>query len=232
VVAVLAATLVVAAGVQGLIGLGLGLVSAPVVTLAAPGLLLWLAVMMPLVTLVREHHDIDWFGLGWSLPARVVGTAAGVALVASVSPAGLGIAVSVIVLLAVLLSVRPVALPVDVRTLSLAGFVSGISGTATSIGGPPMAILYQHRSRAQIRSTLGLYFVAGSALSLTGLGLAGQLEADAFRLALVLLPTLVVGFALSRLVDRRVDRYALRVGVLVVCAASSLAVLVRSLTIL
>ena len=76
--AVLAATLVVAAGVQGLVGLGLALVTAPVVTLLAPELMpefmLWLGLTMPFVTLVREHHDIDWRGLGWSLPTRIAGT--------------------------------------------------------------------------------------------------------------------------------------------------------------
>ena len=54
-VAVLAATLVVGAAVQGLVGLGLGLVAAPVVTLLEPSLmpdlLLWLALLLPLVTL-------------------------------------------------------------------------------------------------------------------------------------------------------------------------------------
>ena len=33
---------------------------------------------MPCLTLVRDHHDIDWRGLGWSLPARLPGTLVGV----------------------------------------------------------------------------------------------------------------------------------------------------------
>jgi hypothetical protein len=51
VVAVLAATLVVGATVQGLVGLGLGLVAAPVTMLLEPSLmpdlLLWLALAPP-----------------------------------------------------------------------------------------------------------------------------------------------------------------------------------------
>ncbi|MDQ3307524.1 MAG: sulfite exporter TauE/SafE family protein, partial [Actinomycetota bacterium] len=62
VAAILALAVVVGAAVQGLVGLGLGLVAAPVTALAAPqmmpDLLLWLAFVMPLVTLVREHHLI------------------------------------------------------------------------------------------------------------------------------------------------------------------------------
>lgn len=231
--AVLAATLVVAACVQGLVGLGLGLVTAPVVILLAPGLMpdlmLWLAMIFPFVTLVREHHDIDWRGLGWSLPARVVGTWVGVLAVAAFPPATLGIPIGVMVLLSVLLTIRSVELPLTPSTLSLAGFTSGVTGTATSIGGPPLAILYQHRAPHQIRSTLGVYFIAGAALSLAGLGIAGALERPTMLLALALAPALLVGFALSRLLDRHIPRHRIRTGVLLVCGLSAVAAIVRAL---
>jgi uncharacterized protein len=233
VVAVVATTLVLAATVQGLVGLGLALVAAPVVTLLEPQLMpelmIWLGLMMPLVTLVREHHDIDWRGLGWSLPTRVLGTVIGVFLVAWFQPAGLGIAVGLMVLTSVVLTVRLVEIPVKVPTLAGAGFVSGITGTATSIGGPPMAILYQHRPPHQIRSTLGVFFVLGAGMSLTGLGIAGQLERSTFLLALSMVPALVIGFGLSRVANRHVPRHHIRTGVLLVCGLSAAVVLVRSL---
>jgi uncharacterized protein len=236
VAAVLAATLVVAACVQGIVGLGLGLVTAPIVILLAPelmpDLMLWLALLFPFVTLLREHHQIDWPGLGWSLPARILGTGIGVLVVATFEPTLLGIPVGLMVLATVLLTSRSVALPVTPRTLSVAGFVSGITGTATSIGGPPMALLYQHRPPHQIRSTLGLYFIVGAALSLTGLGLAGALELPHLLLALSLVPALFVGFALSRLLDRRIPRHHIRTGVLLVCGLSAVAAIVRALLVL
>jgi uncharacterized membrane protein YfcA len=233
VAAVLVATLVVAAGVQGLVGLGLGLVSAPVVALLAPRLLpdvlLWLALLMPVVTLVKEHHEIDWHGLGWALPLRVPGTALGVGLVAWLSPQALGTIVGVMVLVSVLLTVRAVEVPVTRATLAGAGFVSGVTGTTTSIGGPPLALLYQHRSPHQIRSTLAVYFVAGAAMSLVGLGLAGALEMSTFILAMAMVPALFLGFAASRVVDRWVPRRHIRTGVLLVSGLSAVAVLLRSL---
>jgi len=232
-VAVLAATLVVGAAVQGLVGLGLGLVAAPVVTLIEPSLmpdlLLWLALLLPLVTLVREHHEIDWPGLGWSMTARVPGTVLGVWLLTVISERTLGIAVGLMVLLSVLLTAKALVVPVTRTSLVAAGVVSGVTGTATSIGGPPMAILLQHRSPQQIRSTLGVYFVAGAALSLVGLGVVGALERSTFVLAMVLVPCLVVGFALSRVLARRLPRHQVRNGVLLVCAASAVGLLVRSL---
>ncbi len=233
VVVVLASTLVVGAAVQGLVGLGLGLVAAPVTALVEPtlmpSLLLWLAALMPFVTLVREHHQIDWRGLGWSLPARLPGTVVGVAFVAWFSTRELGIAVGLMVLLSVLLTVRSVRIPVNRRTLVGAGLIGGITGTTTSIGGPPLAILYQHRHPEQIRSTLAIYFLLGAVLSLIGLGIAGSLEMRTLLMALLLAPCLFVGFVASRPLRRVVQASHIRGGVLFVCGLSSAVLLVKSL---
>ena len=233
VVVILAATLVVGAATQGLVGLGLGLVAAPITALLEPALmpalLLWLAFLMPIVTLVRDHDRIDWRGLGWSLSARLPGTVVGVVFVAWFSTRDLGIAVGLMVLLSVLLTVRAIRIPVNRRSLVIAGFVSGITGTATSIGGPPFAILYQHRAPAQIRSTLAVYFLLGAAFSLLGLGVTGSLDARTLVLALLLTPCLVLGFVVSRLLRRVVPASRIRGGVLLVCGLSATALLVKSL---
>ncbi|RYY42022.1 MAG: sulfite exporter TauE/SafE family protein, partial [Actinomycetales bacterium] len=172
--------IVLGAFVQSTVGIGLGLVAAPVVTLAAPQLMpggmLMVVVLLPIVTLARERDEIDWGGLRWAFPARVVGTVVGVWVVASVDDRQLGIAVGAMVLVAVLLTARTVVIPVNRGTLSGAGFVSGVTGTASSIGGPPLALLLQRRSPRQIRTTLAVYFLLGSLLSLVGLAWAGEAE--------------------------------------------------------
>jgi uncharacterized protein len=232
VLAVLAVTLVVGSTVQGLVGLGLGLVAAPVAMLLEPGLmpdlLLWLALFLPVASLVREHAEIDWRGLGWSLSARVPGTVVGVALVASTSTDALGVVVALTVLTAVLLTARAVVVPVNRGTLVGAGFASGITGTASSIGGPPLAILLQHRSPRQIRTTLAVYFLVGAGMSLAGLAASGRLEPRGLVAALVLTPCLMVGLGLARLLRAKVPRDRVRTAILTVCAASALVLLVRS----
>lgn len=64
--------------VQTTVGLGLGLVAAPVVTLLAPqlmpGTMVLMVSILPVMTLARERADVDWPGLGWSLPTRILGT--------------------------------------------------------------------------------------------------------------------------------------------------------------
>jgi uncharacterized protein len=170
---VLAASVTVGAVVQGSVGLGLGLVAAPVTALVAPslmpGLMLWLAVGLPMVTLLHDRRDVDWRGLAWALPARVPGTVVGVVVVAWLADRTLGIVVGAMVLIAVGLTFWTIRVPVNRRTLVTAGWVSGVTGTATSIGGPPLALLYQHRPGPQVRSTLAVYFIFGATLSPVGL---------------------------------------------------------------
>ncbi len=231
-VVVLAVALFVGAVVQGTVGLGLGLVAAPVATLVAPELvpevMLWLAMLMAAQSLVIEHRGTDWRGLALALPPRVVGTAVGVWVVATAPVEMIGVAVGLMVLLSVALTVRTFTLPVNRVTLPIAGFVSGVTGTATSIGGPPLAILYQHHHPQVLRPTLAAYFAIGAALSLVGLGVAGELELHVTLLALLLSPILAVGLAVAVPVRRRVPTGVVRVAMLTVCVASALALLVRS----
>lgn len=232
VVVVLAVALFVGAVVQGTVGLGLGLVAAPVVGLVAPQLLpemmLWLAMALASQTLVTEHRGTDWRGLSWALPPRVLGTVIGVWVVAVVSDRVIGVGVGVMVLVSVLITARTVTFPVNRLTLPIAGLLSGVAGTATSIGGPPLAVLYQHHEPVVLRPTLAAYFAIGAALSLLGLGIAGELRTDVALLALLLSPVLVLGLWTSLRVRRHLRQRTVRASVLVLCATSALVLLVVS----
>lgn len=230
---VIVCAVLLGAVVQTTIGIGLGLVAAPVIALTAPQLMpgsaLLLVSTLPLLTLARERQDIDWHGLGWTFPTRVLGTGVGVLLVATADDRQLGFVIGLLVLLAVLLTWRAVDVPVNRGTLTSVGFVSGIMGTATSIGGPPMALLLQRREPRQIRTTLAVYFLYGASLSFVGLAVAGEVTWQQVALAASLVPVLLVGAEGSRLLRGRLDPDRVRPLVLAVCGASSAALVVRSL---
>jgi uncharacterized membrane protein YfcA len=231
--AVIAAAVLVGSVVQSAVGLGVGLVAAPVAALLEPtlmpGALLMVAVLMPCLTLAYDHHDIDWSGLMWSLPARVPGTLVGVWVVTALSARELGIAIGLVVLVAAALTWRAVTVPVNRATLSAAGFASGITGTATSIGGPPIAIVYQHRPAQEIRTTMAVYFLVGAAFSLVALLVSGDLTGDQAVAAVELLPFLALGAVLGALARRSIPARVVRPAVLLVSSASALALLVKSL---
>jgi uncharacterized membrane protein YfcA len=221
------------AAVQGSVGLGLGLLAAPVFALLEPSLvpatILLTTSVLPLLTSLRELDDIDWSGLGFALLGRLPGTAVGVAVVATQPPSLIAVVVAVVVLGACALSVTRWHARPTPRALVTAGLVSGVSGTATSIGGPPVALLYQRSSGAMLRSTMGMYFLVGNVTSVLALSAAGQVEGRDLLRAGALLPFVVAGFLLSGPLRRRVDGPSLRVAVLVLSSGSAVLLLARTL---
>lgn len=218
---------------QSVVGIGLGLLVAPVTAMIYPGwvpvLPLLLALLVSGVMLRGEWRRIDWRVLAWMLPARVPGTVVGVLLVVHFTEPQLAVAIAVMVLVGVLVSVRTAHVPVNPVTLVLAGLASGAAGTATSVGGPPVALLLQHREAAQMRSTMSVFFFAGVLLSLAGLLIAGEVAASAARAALVLSPLVVIGFWLGTRVRDRLPQHRLRIAVLATCSAAAIVLLVRAL---
>lgn len=232
-IAVIALAVLLGSFVQAVAGLGVGLVTAPVIAVLEPALMPTLPLLFGLLvsglSLAGERHHVDWPAIGWSLPGRIPGTLLGIGLVLAFTSAQLGIAVAIMVLVAVLLSVRSLSVPVNRATLLAAGFASGVTGTATSIGGPPIALLFQHRRPSQVRATLAVFFFIGVVLSLTGLAITGSIPLDSVIVAALVSPLLMLGIWVGTRVRGRLPRDRFRVAVLAVCAASAVVLLARSL---
>jgi uncharacterized protein len=232
-IVVIALAVLVGSFIQAVAGLGVGIVAAPAVALVEPSLMpalpLWLGLFVASLSVVGEHRNIDWRAIRWTLPARAVGTLPGIWLVLVFTPQQLGIAVAAMVLLAVGLSLRTMDLPINRVTMVGAGFAGGLGGTTTSIAGPPMALLFQHRRPSEVRPTLAVFFAVGVVMSLTALALTSALPADSLRVALVVLPCLVLGLWVGIRLRPVLPRERFRQVVLTVCAASAVVLLVRSL---
>ena len=91
------------------------------------------------------------------------------------------------------------------RNVVLAGATSGLLGTATSIGGPPMALVWQRNTGARLRGTMSGFFLIGSVMSLVALAFTGAVDGHTLRTFAVLVPAALAGFALSRYVNRFLD---------------------------
>jgi uncharacterized membrane protein YfcA len=232
-VMILLAGLVIAMGafVQGTAGIGLALVAAPLLAIVEPRLipvpLLVVAIGHALLTLRREWGDADWSGVGWALLGRLPGVALGVLMVAALSPRGFRAVVAIIVLVCAALStVRWQPRPTRPALLA-AGLVSGAGGTAAAIGGPPVALLYQRASGARVRATMAAYFAVGSVLSMAGLAIGGQVDADGLYAGSLLLPFMIVGYLLSTPARRVLDRGWVRPAVLGLALAGAIGLLVQ-----
>lgn len=218
---------------QGTVGLGLGLLAAPVVAIAdpslMPGSMLVATLVTPVMTLWAEGRHVDWRGLAWGLPPRIPGSILGVWLVAVLEPRLLGLVVGIMVLLAVAATVSAVTVRVTPLSLMTAGLISGVTGTATSIGGPPMALLYQHSPGPTVRATLGGYFFFGAVISLATLQVGGQLTGEQLLAGAALIPFVLAGYFVSIPVRRRWGSGGIRTALLGVVSLSGIVLIVRAL---
>lgn len=230
---ILTAVIAVGAATQASIGFGLGLIAAPVVALVdprmVPGSMLFVAVPLSMLVAWRERGALDWKGIRWAVVGRVPGTLLGVFAVAHLPEQQLIIVFSVLILVAVGLSLAGLHVHPEPGTLLGAGLASGFMGTVTSIGGPPMALVYQRHPGDRLRSTLALYFMFGALFSLFMLIVAGQFGTTEMELGLLLLPGMLLGLSISRLMATVLDRGHTRQAVLGFSAVSSLILLGREL---
>lgn len=218
---------------QASIGFGMGMLAAPIVAIVEPslipGTLIMLATMVTLMVLVRERQEVDLTGAGWALAGRVPGTIAGALLLAALPEQGLALLLAGVVLFGVVLtSVGWMPVP-HRRNLMFAGAASGVLGTATAIGGPPMALVWQNVTGARLRGTMSGFFLVGSVMSLIVLAVTGAVNRQTFTFFLVLMPACIVGYALSRLLNRVLDRRRQRWLAIAISTVGAVVLILRQL---
>ncbi|HLU75688.1 MAG TPA: sulfite exporter TauE/SafE family protein [Nonomuraea sp.] len=222
----------VGAVVQGSVGFGMGLVVVPVLTLMdptlMPGAVQVTNMMLPLFTLAVEWRRVDWRGLGFALLGRLPGSVIGAAIVVYISVYHLSVFVGVMVLAAVVLTAVTASVPRNGFTITSAGFISGVTGTATGIGGPPIALVYQSAKGPQIRATLAMFFCLSAAQALVILALVDHLPARALGTGALLVLPMSAGFLVSGPLRRYLDGGKVRTAILTVAALSAGVLIVQS----
>ena len=178
ILAAMSAIVALAGFVQGSTGVGFALIVAPLLGLAAPGLLpvTVLVLMLPLNVYVawRERGALDFRSGGWITAGRLAGTFAGMWVLVALSASHLNMFVGISTIAA---AAATLAMPVfkpGRGAYVTAGLMTGVTETATGIGGPPLALVYQHHPVAVMRSTIALCFLVGELISLAFLWGAGQ----------------------------------------------------------
>ena len=222
-----------AAYVQASVGFAYALLTAPLLQLVAPDLIpgpvLFNSLALSGLTAWREREWLDRRGVSLALLGRVPGAVlAGLALGLFAARTYDVVFGSLIIVATVVSFWRGGVQPTPVALVG-AGFASGFMGTLTSVGGPPMALVYQNATGPTIRSTLNAYFAVGSTISLVVLAAAGRFGLKEALWGIAMLPPLAIGIYASRFTRGRLDGPRLRPVLLSVAALSSLAVVVRAL---
>ena len=226
--AIMALTVLVGAFVQGSTGLGFALISGPVIGMIEPRLLpvFLLIQMIPLNGYVtwRERHALDIPGTTWISLGRFAGTFGGLAVLFLVTDQQLSLLIGASTVLAVLMTLLAPSFEPGKGAFLTAGLVTGVTETSTGVGGPPLALVYQHRPAPVLRSTVAACFLVGEIISLAILAVSGKIAPDQVSSAVLLLPAVIVGALLSRLVHHRLNGKVMRYFVLGFALVSGIAI--------
>lgn len=227
---VVALALFVGAMVQGSLGFGMVLVAFPVLVITNPELLPQSTMLaaLPMILRLAWHHrgGTIWRDVGLVNVGRLPGIGVAILILSIASARTIGLLAGATVLAAVAVSFWAPAVPKTTPTLLSAGFVSALFGTSVSIGGPPLALLFQHEEGPQLRSTMTAIMLFGAPLSLTMLAITGQVSGTDLRTGVALAPCSLLGSYSARWVIPHVDE-RLRPIILSICAFGAVVAMTR-----
>lgn len=225
----MATTVAIAACVQGTIGIGFALVVAPVLAFVRPELLpvslLFLMLPLNIFSVLREHRAFDWRGGGWITLGRVFGTLGGAGVLAALSLHALNLFIGATTIVVAVVTMIAPAFSLGRGAFVTVGLLTGISETATGIGGPPLALAYQHHLPEVLRSTVAGCFLLGEVLSIGVLSAIGRTTSQQILSAALLLPFLAIGAIVSSFLRHRLNGRVLR-GLLLIFALTSGTILI------
>lgn len=238
--AVAFALLLFGAAIKGVIGLGLPMVSIPMLTLFV-GLPQALAIVVLPVLAANawqvwqfRRGPADRMPMGRFLLSGAVGVGVGTWMLASVPAAWLETTLDVLLLayLALRIGQPAMTLPRNAarRLLVGTGFASGALHGATGISGP-IGITYfhaMHLPRPEFIYCTGVMFFGFTAAQVPMLWMAGFLNLHTFAIGVLCLPAIAAGLWLGNRIARRLDPRIFNWLVLVVLAWTALSLLWRA----
>ena len=228
-----AVSLLVGCWIQTALGFGMAVIAAPIIVLFKPE---WVPVVLTMTALIlsllntwdqRKHLETD--KLSAPFLSRIPGTFLGAWLLVQLDTAWLQFSVAACVLLAVVGSYIGKQFPYTPKRLAFASFISGITGTTTSIGGPPMALVMQHGHPQAIRANLSLYFSYSCIISLIVYAYLGLITSSILVACLSFLPVCLLGFVTGIKARSYVDGGRFRPILLVLCGLAGSIALVGAL---
>ena len=219
--------------VQGSVGYGAAIVAAPLLVLLdrafVPGPMLAAGSVLALLMTRREWRAADYRGVSTAIAGRLLGIGPAILAVGVVPDAIFQMIFAGVLLSAVAVSVAGWKVTPTPGHLFAAGAVSGFTGTLASIGGPPMALIYQHSAGDRLRATMSVYFVIGGSLSVLSLWMFGEFGRQEMTLAALLLPGIFAGYLCSCFTAPLLDAGRKRPAVLAVASLAAVAVLIRAI---
>jgi uncharacterized membrane protein YfcA len=227
-----AAAVLAGAFIQGVGGIGFAMFAAPIVAIIrpdlVPGPMIVAGGTVSLLAALREYGSIDLRGAAIATAGRIPGAIVAGLVIGLLPHTTFAVIFALFILAAVALSFSGWRVAASPLNLTVAGFSSGLMGTITSVGAPPIGIVMQNHKPAMLRATVGAILVAGAIVSIAVLAFAGRFGRHELASGVMLLVPMAIGFALSTPLVRRVKGRMVRMIVLGISALSAIVLLIQN----
>ncbi|XPV76359.1 MAG: sulfite exporter TauE/SafE family protein [Desulfovibrio sp.] len=221
--------------IQASAGLGLGLIALPVLLMVddvfIPAPLAVSGIVLLSMTLWRDFSSVEWSGLKKIALPMALGCFVGGQVLALLPQHLVGLFFGGIILLAVAISFGGLTINKSPLAYGIGGFLGGFMATVAAIGGPPIALLYQHDKGPVIRGTLSAIFMAVIMMSLVSLYFVGKFGVPELKAAGILVPGVITGFIISKFSAKWLDKGKSRMAVLLISGLSAIVLIAKSVQI-
>ncbi|MBF0308637.1 MAG: sulfite exporter TauE/SafE family protein [Magnetococcales bacterium] len=229
---VASALIVMGAAFQGATGFGFALLVSPWIVLLAPelfpGPLMMCSLLLTSMTILRDGMALDRKNIQYSLIGYFPGLVIASALLIYMEGPYFSYFCGSMIILSALLSYFTFSFEPRPVLVSLAGAFSAILNLTTTIGGPPMLLVWQNLRTQPLRAQLAAFFIGGGVLSITTLISIHRFAWNDFIHGLQQFPWVVLGFLLSFRVARHLDQSSIRPLILTAAAIGGMLILFRA----
>ncbi|MDH5748994.1 MAG: TSUP family transporter [Rhodospirillales bacterium] len=227
------AIILIGAIVQTATGIAAGILTVPVLFMIdpifVPGPMLISSLSLISIMTWRGRARIEYRRLNIILVGAAIGAALAAAVLSAISADGFKLIFGVLLLVAVSASAWGHTIPVNKRSMFLAGITAAFMGTIAAIGGVVFGLLYQREIGPVMRATLAYLYLTVTTVMLGFMWLAGSLGWPEVKAGVVLLPGWILGYFLAERLSAFLDGGYLRVTILSFSGGSALFLIAQNL---
>ena len=187
---------------QSAIGIGFGIPAGILVLLEpsmVPSCIILMGSFLALSNAMLSYKDIIKVDLIYSYTGRIIGSILAMPLIFFTLGTDYYLIIfGVLLLIATYLSAKKWNIVATKKNITIAGTASGLMGTLTGIGGPPMAIVYQNSSAKKVVATLNMFFGFGALFSVLLFVYYDLINLPEVMKSIYLAPGLVIGTYIGR----------------------------------
>jgi hypothetical protein len=220
--------------VQRLAGQGFGMIATPMLAIVAPQLLpasiLLVGVVIGFASSSIEVSAVEKKELPAGFAGRALGSVIAVWIATHMAQTGgFALLIAGMVYLGIALSLLGLRVAIRPISLFLAGIGSGIMGTLTAVGAPPMALLYQYEEPRRSAAMQNIFFTFGLFVSLGALGAVGLITRQHLLFAASLLPVVIIALYVAQPLAKHVAKSQIRPYALALAGTAATILLLKQI---